>query len=160
MRAIIEAQALDALGVDVSAKLFNRPMRVATDNTKEESQLSVLGGVLTYERRIYIPAVDSLRGKVISLFHDNSESRHFGALRTSELVSRDIYWPVLDSRVNKYVSGCKVCHRMKAPRHGWHAINMPLEAPSQAWEGVTMEFITDLPESTALGYTGILVILN
>jgi len=37
---------------------------------------------------------------------------------------------------------------------------MPLEIPSRPWEGVTMDFVTDLPESTASGYTGILVILD
>jgi len=35
-----------------------------------------------------------------------------------------------------------------------------LEAPLQPWEGVTMDFVTDLPESTASGYTGIRVIVD
>jgi len=37
---------------------------------------------------------------------------------------------------------------------------MPFETPSQPWEGITLDFITDLPESLALGYTGILVIVD
>jgi hypothetical protein len=37
---------------------------------------------------------------------------------------------------------------------------MPLEPPSPPWEGVTMDFITDLPKSTASEYTGILVIVD
>ena len=37
---------------------------------------------------------------------------------------------------------------------------MLLETPSRPWEGVTMDFVTDLPESTASGYTGILVIVD
>jgi transposase InsO family protein len=37
---------------------------------------------------------------------------------------------------------------------------MPLEIPSRPWEGVTMDFVTDLPESMALGYTGIHVIVD
>jgi hypothetical protein len=131
-----------------------------TDTAKEESQWKVVAGVLTYEGRIYVPAIDSLQGKVISLFHDIPESGHFGALKTTELVSRDFYWPVMDTRVRKYVSGCEVCHRIKAPRHARHGINMPLEIPSRPWEGVTMDFVTDLPESTASGYTGILVIVD
>jgi hypothetical protein len=160
MPAIIAAQASDPLAVDVSAKLVDRPMIDGTDTAKEESQWKVVAGVLTYEGRIYVPAIDSLRGKVISLFHDIPESGHFGALKTTELVSRDFYWPVMDTRVRKYVSGCEVCHRIKAPRHARHGINMPLEIPSRPWEGVTMDFVTDLPESTASGYTGILVIVD
>jgi hypothetical protein len=160
MPAVITAQASDPLAADISAKLVDRPMIVGTDTAKEESQWKVVAGVLTYERRIYVPAVDSLHGKVISLFHDNPDSGHFGALKTIELVSRDFNWPVMDSCVRKYVSGCEVCHRIKAPQQARHGINMPLEAPSRPWEGVTMDFVTDLPESTASGYTGIHVIVD
>jgi len=160
MAAVIVAQASDPLAVDASVKHVDRPMIDGTDTAKEESQWKVVAGVLTYEGRIYVPSTDFLRGKVISLFHDNPESGHFGALKTTELVSRDFYWPAMDSRVHKYVSGCEVCHRIKAPRHARHGINMPLETPSRPWEGVTMDFVTDLPEATASGYTGILVIVD
>jgi len=136
--AIIDAQASDPLAVDVSAKLVDRPMIDGTDTAKEESQWTVVAGVLTYEGRIYVPAIDSLRGKVISLFHDIPESGHFGALKTTELISRDFCWPVMDTRVRKYVSGCEVCHRIKAPRHARHGIKLPLEILSRPWEGVTI----------------------
>jgi hypothetical protein len=160
MPAIIAAQASDPLAVDVPAKLFARRMIDATDTAQEESKWKVVAGVLTYEGRIYVPANDSLRGKVICLFHDNPESGHFGALKTTEPVSRDFSCPVIDTRVRKYVSGCEVCHRIKAPRHARYGINMPLETPSHPWEGVRMDFVTDFPESTASGYTGILVIMD
>jgi hypothetical protein len=66
----------------------------------------------------------------------------------------------MDSHVRKYVSGCEVCHRIKAPRQARHGINMPSEILSRPWEGVTMDFVTELPDSTASGYTGILVIVD
>jgi hypothetical protein len=144
--ASIAAQAFDPLANEVSAKLADRPMIERTDTAKEESQWKVVAGVLAYEERIYVSAVDSLRGQVISLFHDNPESGHFGALKPTELVCRDFYWRVMDSCVSKYVNGCEVCHRIKAPRHPRQGINMPLEAPLQPWEDITMDFITDLPE--------------
>jgi hypothetical protein len=37
---------------------------------------------------------------------------------------------------------------------------MPLPPPLHPWEGITMDFVTDLPESTNLGFTGIAVIVN
>jgi len=115
---------------------------------------------MTVEGRIYVPAIDSLCGTMISLFHDIPESGHFGGFKTTELVSRDFYWPVLDSSEGKCVSGCEVWHRIKAPRHASHGMNMPLERPSRTWECITMDFVTDLPETTAPGYTAILVIVN
>ena len=145
--------------MDVSAKLVDRPASDGIDTVEKGTQWEFVAGALTYGGRIYVPALDPLHGKVISLFHDNPESGHFGALKTTELVSRDFYWPAMDSCVRKYVSSCEVCHRINAPRHARYAINMPLDAPSRPWEGVTMEFVTDLPESTASSYTGILVIL-
>jgi len=160
MPAIIAAQASDPLAADVPANVVDRPVPDGTCTAEEESQGKVVTGVLTYEGRIYIPAVESLRGKVISVFHDNPESGHFGALKTTELVSRDFYWPVMDSHESKYVSGCEVCHRIKAPRRARYGINMPLEIPSRPWEGLTMAFVTDLPESTASGYTVMLVIVD
>jgi len=95
------AQASDPLAVDVLAKLADPPMIDGTDTVNEESQWKVIAGVLTYERRIYIPATDSLHGKVNSLFQDNPESSHFGALKTTELVSRDFYRPAMDMGVRK-----------------------------------------------------------
>jgi len=160
MPAIIAAQASDPLAADISAKLVDRPVADGSDTAEEENQWKVVVEAQTCEGRVYIPAVDHLCGQVISLFHDNPKSGHFGALKTTEPVSRDVYWSAMDSRIRKYVSGCEVCHRIKAPRHGRHGINIPLETPSRPWEGVRKDFITDLPESTASGNTGILVIVD
>jgi len=162
--AIKTAQASDSLAADVNRRIVGTPMvglpdlpRQAEDSSKE---WKVTAGALTYEGRIYVPADDTLRSQVISLFHDNPESGHFGALKTAELVSRDFYWPAMDATVRKYVAGCELCHRIKAPRHARRGLNMPLQLPSKPWEGVTMDFVTDLPESTASKYTGILVIVD
>jgi len=102
----------------------------------------------------------ALRSRVISLFHDNPESGHLGALKTAELVSRNFHWPAMESEIRKYVAGCELCHRIKAPRHARYVLNMPLSPHSHPWEGLTMDFVTDLPESMASGYTGILVIVD
>ena len=103
---------------------------------------------------------ESLRNQVISLFHDHPESGHFGALRTAELLSRDFYWLGLDTTVRKYIAGCKVCHRTKAPLHARYGANMLLPLLYNPWDRITMDFITDLQESTKSGYTGILVIVD
>jgi len=78
-------------------------------------QRKVRAGALTFEGRIYVR--EALRNQVSSLFHANFDYSHFGALKTAQLVSRDIYWPGLDTRVQKDVAGCEVCHRINALRH-------------------------------------------
>jgi len=157
-------QASDSLAADVNRRIVGIPMvglpdlpRQAEDSSKE---WKVTAGALTYEGRIYVPADDTLHSQVISLFHDNPESGHFGTLKTAELVSRDFYWPAMDATVREYLSSSELCHWIKAPRHNQHGLNMPLQPPSRTWEAVTMDFVSVLPESTASKYTGILVIVD
>jgi len=160
MRAIIVAQAFEPLVVEVLAKLVDDRIIDHTDTANEDTQWKVVAGVLTYEGRIYVPAINSLHGKVINLFHDNPESSHFGSLMNTELVSGNFYWPPMQSLVRNYVSGCYVCDQITAPRHARHGINMPLEAPSRTCEGVMRYCVTDLANSTAWGYTGSVIILD
>ena len=91
MPAIIVAQAADPLAVYVLAKLVDRQIADGTDSAGKENEWKIIVGALTYNGSISIPAVNHLRGKVISLFHHNPESGHFGALKTAEPVSRDFY---------------------------------------------------------------------
>jgi hypothetical protein len=170
---IIEAQKTDRLATDSLRKLAgteeDHVMQEAgsvgghvtgnvTEPISDEHDWAVSAGALTYEGRVYVP--EGLRSKVTALHHDNPESGHFGALKTAELVSRNFYWPALPTSVRQYVAGCEVCHRIKAARHPRHGVNMPIEPPNQPWEGVTMDFVTDLPESTESAYTGILVVVD
>ena len=167
LSAIKAAQASDSLAADVKRRIVDTAMIRYPDLSKAggpdeptDEQWKVISGALTYEGSIYVPADASLRNKVISLFHDNPQSGHFGALRTAELISRDFYWPVLDAAIRKFIAGCEICHRIKALRHAHHGVNMPLPPPLHPWQGITMDFVTDLPESTNSGFTGIAVIVD
>ena len=73
------------------------------------SQWEVHVGASDNEGLIYVPAVDSLGGTVTSPSHDNPESGRFGALKTTDLLSRDCYSPAIDSHIGMYVSGGEEC---------------------------------------------------
>jgi hypothetical protein len=155
------------LAVDVKHRIVGTPIVDSTDlqiidDLEEDSrnEWKVTTGVLTYKGRIYVPKDDLLRNKVISLFHVNPESGQFGDLKTAEFVSPDFYWPAMDATVRKFIGGCELCHQIKAPRHAHHGTHMPLLPPSRPWEEVTMDFVTNLPESSVCGFTGILVIVD
>jgi hypothetical protein len=165
---IIEAQKTNGLAMKLLGKLDKHGRdhvtnqmtkqhmngHVTEEETTTEVDWAVSAGALTFEGRVSVPDSDELCSKVIALHHDNPESGHFGALKTAELISRNFYWPALQTSVRQYVTGCEVCHRVKAARHAKYGVNMPIEPPSQPWEGVTMDFVSDLPESTASAYTG------
>jgi hypothetical protein len=165
--AIKTAEAYDVLAAEVKCRIVDTPIIGYPDLSKAggpdgptEEQWKVIMRVLTYEGRIYVPVDASLRNKVISHFHDNPESGDFGALSTVELIPRDFYWPVLDAAIRKFIAGCEICHRIKVPRHARHGVNMPLPPPLHPWEGGTMDFVTDLPDSTISGFTGIAGIVD
>jgi hypothetical protein len=159
---IIEAQKTDQLGTELLGRLGRDHVteHMTEEETTTEFDSAISAGALTCEGRVYVPDSDELRSKVIARHYDTSDSGHFGPLKIAELISRNFYWPALQTSVRQYVAGCEVCHRVKAARHAKYGVNMPLEPPNQPWEGVTMVFITDLPESTASAYTGILVIVD
>jgi len=161
------AQAIDALAADVKHRIVGTqivdiPDLQRIDESEEElsNQWTVTTGVLTNEGQIYVPKDNLLRNEVMSLFHDNPESGHFGALGSAESVSGDFHWPAMDTTVRKYIAGCVLLQRIKAPRHAHHGTNMTVSALSRPWDGVTVDFVSDLPDSTASGYTRILVIVD
>jgi len=135
------AQATDSLAVDVTEMIVDIPMVGIPDLSESggqdgptdpgDSRWSVISGAVTYEGRTYVPADDALRSKAITLFHDNPEPGHFGALSAAEEVSREVYWPSMNATIRKYVHGCAVCNRIEAPRHACHGIKMPLPPPFQ-----------------------------
>jgi len=96
--AIKAAQETDSLVIGMKSRI-NDTSSIGNLDAKTGEQWRRVAGALTYEGRIYVP--EALQSKVISLFHDNPESGHFGALKTAELVSRDFYWPAMDTTVRK-----------------------------------------------------------
>jgi hypothetical protein len=112
---IIEAQKTDQPVTDSLRRLAgvnhvteHVTEHVTKEETTSEDDWAVSAGALTFEGRVYVP--EGLRSKVTALHHDNPESGHFGALKTAELISRNFYWPALQTYVRQYVARCEVCH--------------------------------------------------
>lgn len=76
----------------------------------------------------------SLRLKLIEEFHGEG---HVGRDRTLALISASFFWPTMRREVEKFVSGCKVCHvaKEKATNAGLYR---PLPVPSAPWTDISM----------------------
>jgi len=60
--------------------------------------------------------------------------------------------------VKKYVTGCDMCQQMKnRPQQSFGPL-MPNKVPNRPWEIISMDLITQLPESN--GYNAICVIVD
>jgi hypothetical protein len=78
--------------------------RIAELEEESSNEWKVTAGVLTYERRIYVPNDNLLRNKDITLFHHNPESVHFRALKSTELLLRDFHCSRMDATGRKYIA--------------------------------------------------------
>jgi hypothetical protein len=61
--------------------------------------------------------------------------------------------------IAKYVSECDICQRVKASHLKTAGILQPLPIPSWKWEGISMDFIVGLP-NTSQRYDSIWVIVD
>jgi hypothetical protein len=145
------AKEIDLLAMEI------RP-NVVDVSTADENQRRLFDKALIYQRWKYLPT--GLQNRVTGLFHDNPESCHLRVLQTAKVEWRHIYWPAIESEIWICIGGCKFCHRIKAPHHACYGPNMPLSLPSRPWKGHIMDLVSHFPESTAAGYTGILVIVD
>ena len=75
-----------------------------------------------------------------------------------ELVTRNFHWEKLSEWINDYVPSCDECQHNKSPRHAKYGILQPLEVPFGEWTTISVDFITQLPESQ--GQTQIRVVLD
>ena len=68
--------------------------------------------IVIKEERIYV-LEGELRGEIIWLHHDTPVGGHGGRQKTTELVTRNYWWPGVTKKVEKYVDECNACQRYK-----------------------------------------------
>jgi len=78
----------------------------------KDKEWRVEDGIVLKEGRIYVPEGD-LRREIIQLHHDTPLGGHGGRWKTTELISRNYWWPGVTKEVGRYVEGCDACQRYK-----------------------------------------------
>jgi hypothetical protein len=104
-------------------------------------------GIFTRNGNIVLPRDMKIRKEVLRQHHDNPVSGHPGRTRTTELITRNYWWPGMRHTINSYVDGCHKCQRNKTFPSKPLGTMEPLPTPTQPWEIISIDFITDLPES-------------
>ena len=59
--------------------------------------------------KIWIPNDEGLRTSLIRKNHDELLAGHGGTAKTTELVSRQYYWPRMRETIKRYVKNCDIC---------------------------------------------------
>ncbi|GJP57345.1 hypothetical protein CLOM_g16368 [Closterium sp. NIES-68] len=84
---------------------------------------------------------------------------HFGSNKTLTGIAKHYYWPHMADDVQKFVTSCDTCQRMKSSKQKKAGLLQPLPVPEQPWQVVSLDFITGLPP-TSSGHDAILVVID
>ena len=103
----------------------------------------------TSAHRLVVPAHDDLHHDCIESVHSHPFSGHYGVARTLHKAQEIFYWPNMRQSVVKFVRHCDSCQRAKARNSDNNARINPLDIPGRRWESISMDFIMDLPVTSA-----------
>jgi hypothetical protein len=115
-------------------------------------------GLILYQGQVYVPKDLEIKRKILERHHDAPWAGHPGREKTLDLVSRNYWWPSMTQFIHQYVDECLECQRNKIlPRKPQHLMGRH-EIPDQPWECISVDFITDLPESQ--NHTALLTVID
>ena len=119
------------------------------------------GDLLYFDSVLYIPHTESLRLSIIKKHHDEPLAGHLATDKTFALICAKYYWPDMRKQIQEYCNSCLVCQGARVIRGKQPGLLQPIPIPKRAWEVLTLDFITGLPESHAYGgvYNAILVVV-
>ncbi|GJP71846.1 hypothetical protein CLOP_g2635 [Closterium sp. NIES-67] len=109
--------------------------------------------------KIWVPNYPPLRQLLLEEYHDVLYAGHFGSNKTLTGIAKHYYWPHMADDVQKFVTSCTTCQRMKSSKQKKANLLQPLPIPEQPWQVVRLDFITGLPTITS-GHDAILVVID
>ncbi|GJP72592.1 hypothetical protein CLOP_g3324, partial [Closterium sp. NIES-67] len=109
--------------------------------------------------RIWVPNYPPLRQLLLEEYHDVLYAGHFGSNKTLTSIAKHYYWPHMADDVQKFVTSCDSCQRMKSSKQKKAGLLQPLPVPEQPWQVVSLDFITGLPPTTS-SHDAILVVID
>jgi hypothetical protein len=107
------------------------------------------GLLYTLNGRLYLPCVpnSTLKTRLLGEAHDAPASGHLGRDKTYERLARYFYWPRMHQEVAEYCATCQTCQAVKPSNQNKIGLLYPLGAPTRPWESISLDLITDLPET-------------
>ena len=100
-----------------------------------------------------------MRQTLLSEFHDSPLRGHFGVDKTLAAMQQYFYWPNMVNDIRLYISTCDFCQKNKPSNTHRAGLLQSLDIPDCLWQSVSMDFITQLPE-TKQGYDALFVVVD
>ena len=118
----------------------------------------MVNGLMMFRGKVYVPKDRDLHRRIVEQHHDSWVAGHPGRWKTLELVSRNYWWPQMSCYIGTYVCTCDPCIRTKIQRQKPYGELHLLEMPEERWDKISVDFITELPDSH--GYDAIMNIVD
>ena len=99
--------------------------------------------------RLCIPQDADLCDYLIFLDHDDATRGHAGEFKTLAHLQRKYYWRQMRRSVGEYISTCERCQRNKTRQSRPPGELHPHSVPDARWTEISMDFITQLPETNS-----------
>jgi hypothetical protein len=123
-----------------------------TDFTENE-------GRLRWRDRLWVPDSEPLRTALMQEAHDSALAGHPGSNQLKGMISRKYFWPGQSKDIARFVQNCNSCGRNTVWRSRKQGLLRPLPIPDRIWSEISMDYITDLPE-TKDGNKHVLVVVD
>ena len=151
-----ETDGLAQLVRQAKEKKLPAPAHITLDDWTMDKET----GILSFRKKIYVPENKEIKQQILKLSHDLPTRGHPGVFKTTYIVRQSYWWPGLTIFVKNFIAGCAQCQQMKINTHPTRPPLNPIAADPNAlpFQAVSMDFITDLPESH--GYDSIMVIVD
>ena len=112
--------------------IIKEQTQARTPSFNRKAQLTIHQGCILCHLRVVIP--QSLRKQVLEEVH----SAPAGVVWMKSLAQMHVWWPLIDSHIEKCVKECQSCQEnqrnpAKAPFHPW-------EIPQQPWKRLHIDF--------------------
>ncbi|GJP29252.1 hypothetical protein CLOM_g23524 [Closterium sp. NIES-68] len=145
------------LFINMPSELDQRdePTSLGTLHTRWDNDIAYRKG----STKIWVPYYPPLRQLLLEEYHDVLYAGHFGSNKTFTGIASHYYWPHTADDVQKFITSCTTCQRMKSSKKKKADLLQPLPVPEQPWQVVSLDFITGLPTTTS-GHDAILVVIS
>ena len=120
------------------------------------SSQEILYKVIDGEQLTMVP--HELRKNILVENHDIPTAGQVGINRTVDPMKRSYWWRGIGGDVVAYLRSCSVCQCMKSDNRKKAGELQPIPLLEKAWQQITTDLVTDLPESE--GKTAVVVFVD